>query len=178
MRRTSSYNVFRLRFSSHLRALSCFLRIVFLFFSFRIVAYRCFLSEASKPHYGVWGRSITSFLFQIALIFDLSSRFWDDLVIMFYRRVICIYLRLFRVGYCDGKAYLPYRNEHTEWESCMVTRIRRALGIFCMGILASAYHISFGRRLGRVVFLTKPTLAHSSYLPFSQLLCGATLRSS
>ena len=42
--------------------------------------------------------------------FDLSSIFGDDMAIIFYRCVIRIYLRLFRVGQCDGVAYISYVN--------------------------------------------------------------------
>ena len=40
---------------------------------------------------GVWGGYIISFLLLNSRIFDLSSRFWDDMVIILSRRIICIY---------------------------------------------------------------------------------------
>ena len=88
-------NVFRLAFLRAARAPCLVSCVLFLLFP---SAHWFFLSEASKPHYEVWGKIYHLISVLNSRIFDLSSRFWDDMVIIFYRRVICIYDYVFRVG--------------------------------------------------------------------------------
>ena len=56
------------------------------------------------PHLFMWWIAATS------ISLHDFGRIWSSL---FYRRVICIYIRLFRVGYCDGVAHPSYRDVYT-----------------------------------------------------------------
>ena len=52
----------------------------------------CTTREVSKPHYEVWGRFIASFsLFRMAAPSTPLFDFWDDVVVILYLRVVCIY---------------------------------------------------------------------------------------